>query len=75
MGAKFVITGESDVPPANAVWRVDLGDDLELQLLYANAAYDLVAYVIARLGAVYSEFILDRDKDKFDKAVKDLKSD
>ena len=59
-------------PPAHAEWYVELADDPQQALVYNNLAYDTVALMIARLGVLYSAWLLDEDKDKLDKAIAEI---
>lgn len=58
MSNKCVVTVQTELPPASAEWKVDLGADPEQGLVYGNLAYDLVAAAIAKLGVEYSKYIL-----------------
>jgi len=55
---KFVVTVKSELPPAEASWAVDLGDDPKNGLIYGNLGYDLVAAAMAKLGVEMSKYIL-----------------
>ena len=52
----------SSLPPANAEWNVDLGDDPETAMIYTNLAYDLIAAAMAKLGVEMSKYILDGNR-------------
>lgn len=58
MGNKIHVQVNSDLPPANAQWHVDLGDDPKTSLIYGNLAYDLIAIAMGKLGIAMSEHIL-----------------
>jgi bifunctional DNase/RNase len=63
MGNKLVVSVESELPPASAVWRVDLGDDIKYSAVYTNLAYDLVAAAMAKLGVEFNKLIIGEQSD------------
>jgi hypothetical protein len=66
--AVFRVKASSTLPPAKAVWEVDVGDDPKQVLIYTNLGYDLIAVAMGKLGVAYSEYMLNGD----DKALKAL---
>jgi hypothetical protein len=69
-----IVNVQSDFPKSKAEWSVDVGDGTPAQqLLYANAAYDLVAAVAAKLGLLFSELVAgDMDEQQVKTAVSEL---
>ena len=61
IGSVFKVKVSSTLPPAKAVWQVDLGDDPKDALIYTNLGYDLIALAMAKLGVAMSEHILGDD--------------
>ena len=66
MSNKFVVTIKTELPPGEANWMVDLGDDPKQGLIYGNLGYDLIAAAMAKLGVEYSKYMLgDQDGEQF----------
>ena len=61
IGNVFKVKATSSLPPAKAVWQVELGDDPKEALIYTNLGYDLIALAMAKLGIAMSEHILGDD--------------
>jgi hypothetical protein len=58
--ALFKVKVSSELPLAKARWEVDVssgGASPELQLIYTNLGYDLVAAAMAKLGFAMSEAV------------------
>ena len=50
MGNKVLVEVTSDLPPAQASWKVDVGDDIKLSLAITNIYYDVIAAASAKIG-------------------------
>jgi hypothetical protein len=74
MGFALKVAVTTQLPPADANWNVDLGDDPKNALIYGNLAYDLVAAAMARLGVEYSKFVLDGDEGQFRSSMDEVQT-
>ena len=63
MSAKFTVKAASTLPKGTASWKVDLGDDAKIAVVYTNLAYALLAASISKLGAAVSEHMLGNSDD------------
>ena len=56
----FTINAHSNYPIQNLEYRIDLYDNT-IFMVYQNAAFDLVALVMAKLGQIFSEYEITGD--------------
>ena len=68
---KFTVTGESNYPIQNLKYSVDMYDQTVF-MVYQNAAMDLIALVMAKLGQVFGEYDITGDIDRTRKGVESL---
>ena len=62
IGETFKVEATATFPPSSAEWKVDLGEDPELVMLYTNLGYDLIGAAMAKRGVEFSKYVLDGDR-------------